>query len=60
MKTVKRIVAIVLVIVTAVAVGYLVFTGNRLTVGSEHTTAYLSERCLWIKEEFFIYARPQR
>ncbi len=47
MKTVKRIVAIVLVIVTAVAVGYLVFTGNRLTVGSEHTTAYLSERCLY-------------
>lgn len=47
MKTVKRIVAIVLVIVTAVAVGYLVFTGNRLTVGSEQTTAYLLERCLY-------------
>lgn len=47
MKTVKRIVAIVLVIVTAVAVGYLVFTGNRLTVDSEQTTAYLSERCLY-------------
>lgn len=47
MKTVKRIVAIVLVIVTAVAVGYLVFTGNRLTVGSEQTTAYLIERCLY-------------
>ena len=31
MKTVKRVLAILLLIVVAVVVGYLIFTGSRLT-----------------------------
>ena len=31
MKTVKRIVAIILLIVTSALVGYLIFTGSRLS-----------------------------
>lgn len=33
MKTVKRIVAVCLLIVTVLVVGYLVYTGSRLTDG---------------------------
>lgn len=33
MKTVKRILAVYLLIVTALVVGYLVYTGSRLTDG---------------------------
>lgn len=36
MKTVKRITAIVLLILTAFIVGYLVYTGSRLTAASDY------------------------
>ena len=35
MKTVKRVLAIVLLIVVVLAVGYLCFTGSRLTATQE-------------------------
>lgn len=35
MKTMKRIIAVVLLIVVAIVVGYLVYTGSRLTTTTE-------------------------
>lgn len=35
MKTVKRVIAVVLLIVVAVLVGYLIFTGNQLSAINE-------------------------
>ncbi len=38
MKTVKRIVAVLLLIITILVVGYLVYTGSRLTEIQEEPT----------------------
>lgn len=35
MKTVKRIIAVVLLVVVVIAVGYLCYTGSRLTATQE-------------------------
>ena len=37
MKTVKRILAVVLLVVVVLAVGYLCYTGSRLTATREET-----------------------
>ena len=39
MKTVKRVLAIVLLVVVVPAVGYLCFTGSRLAATQENTEA---------------------
>ena len=39
MKTVKRVLAIVLLVVVVLAVGYLCFTGSRLAATQENTEA---------------------
>lgn len=39
MKTVKRVLAIVLLVVVVLAVGYLCFTGSRLAAMQENTEA---------------------
>lgn len=39
MKTVKRIIAVVLLVVVGIAVGYLCYTGSRLSVTQEITAA---------------------
>ena len=39
MKTVKRIIAVVLLVVVGIVVGYLCYTGSRLTATQETATA---------------------
>ena len=39
MKTVKRVLAIVLLVVVVLAVGYLCYTGSRLATTQENTEA---------------------
>ena len=39
MKTVKRVLAILLLVVVVLAVGYLCFTGSRLAATQENTEA---------------------
>ena len=39
MKTVKRVLAIVLLVVVVLAVGYLCYTGSRLAATQENTEA---------------------
>ena len=39
MKTVKRVLAILLLVVVVLAVGYLCFTGSRLATTQENTEA---------------------
>lgn len=52
MKTIKRVISVLLLIVLMAVVGYIVFTANRLPSIQEQTQVSNQEASIWTNAEY--------